>query len=141
MALDFSSYATPAGAPDFSMYAIPAEDAPSLDASLNAGMLRNAKFLEHCARRSEHLLHEQKQASESADHLAPLFIAGNAKTLLPLLEQHGVVLAIGTEGGVKVGRTQARQARELVDAGVLVQPALIDQYARARGNYPSGEQP
>jgi hypothetical protein len=141
MALDFSSYATPAGAPDFSMFAIPGEDAPSADAWLDTDMLRNAKVLEHFANRSEHPLPEQKQASESADHLAPLFIAGNAKTLLPLLELHGVVLAIGTDGGVKVGRTQTRQARELLDAGVLGPPALIDQYARARGNYPSGEQP
>jgi hypothetical protein len=137
MALDFSSYATPARPPDFSMFAIQLEDGAPQPV---APMLRNAKGLERFFTGIERTPNEQALANE-IEHLGPLFIAGNAKTFLPLLAQHGIVLAIGTDGGVKVGRTQARQAHELLHAGVLGPTPLFDQYARARANGLSGEQP
>jgi hypothetical protein len=137
MALDFACYATPVGLPDFSVFAIPLEDAALHPA---APMLRNAKGLERFSMGVERTPNAQAPAN-ATDHVGPLFIAGDAKTLLPFLAQHGIVLAVGTDGGVKVGRTQTRQARELLDAGVLGPTPLFDQYARARANGLSGEQP
>jgi hypothetical protein len=115
MALDFACYATRVSPPDFSLFAIPVEGAAP---QALAPMLRNAKGLEHFSMGIERPCSNQTPAG-ATDDLEPLFIPGNAKTFLPLLAQHGIVLAIGTEGGVKVGRTQASQARELLNAGVL----------------------
>jgi hypothetical protein len=130
MTLDFSCYATPISPPDFSMFGSPVADSQSAEPWHDRPMLRNAKVLADISPKSEQAEAGQELPTETTgekpvgDIHGPLFIAGDPKAVLPLLEQHGIVLAIRTPGGVKVGRTQARQARELIDTGAT---ALLAQ--------------